>query len=383
MRRKLKDRDAGKGLAAAAKRFAAFRHARDVLTSVRAKRTRFVQLDHATGVGGLPLDRFMLLHGPSGEGKTYLSLGLEDSMLDHGDYVLHVDAERTTPIDWARQVMRNADSDRFFASRPETYEETVKAVREFLLALKAARDAGEVGAETTGLVVVDSLRKLVPKGILDKILKATKDAKGIDGVGGRAAQIKAAMNAAWMDEVVPLLEHTGTAFLAIAREAEDPDADSWARASGNAYKVGGGKAIYYDASLVMRVTRASYVTEKKGEDEKERAVVYGERHRVTVRKTKVAGQEDKVTQCYFHTSNGKLVAEGFDRARDVLELAERFKVVHAGTSGWIAWHRHKWQGRHAAVRKLTAMPDALRELETEVRAKFEEHETQEVKEPTT
>lgn len=357
-----------KSLAAVAKRFQSFRPAREVLSRVRAVPTCFIQFDHASKVGGLPIERFMLIHGPSSMGKTTACIGFMRSFLERDHFVLFVDAERTTPVTWLEQMMgAHADSPRFFALRPKTYEETVDSVREFLTTLKAARDAGEVPTDVAALVVVDSLRKLVPANIMKKILK--DDGKsGVDGMGGRAAQVKAAMNAAWLDELVPLLEETQAGFLAIARETEDPNADMWAKKFGNDFKVGGGKAVYYDASLVMRVERASYVGEK-GEDGA-RGETYGERHRVTIRKTKVAGREDRQTQCYFHTSNGVLVSVGFDRARDVLELAEKFEVVES-KGGWLRWQKQKWQGAHAAVKKLTADPSMLTALELEVRAQFE------------
>ena len=57
-------------LAGVAGRFKKFRPAREVLTLVKAVPTRFPQFDHATRVGGLPIERFMLLHGPSNHGKT-------------------------------------------------------------------------------------------------------------------------------------------------------------------------------------------------------------------------------------------------------------------------------------------------------------------------
>ena len=357
-----------KALTAVAERFKSFRPARAVLTRVRAVPTCFVQFDHATKVGGLPIERFMLIHGPSSHGKTTASIGFMRSFLALDHFVLFVDAERTTPITWLEQMMGAlTEHPHFFAQRPATYEDTVDAVRDFLTTLAAAREAGEVPTDTTALIVVDSLRKLVPANIMKKILK--DDGKsGVDGMGGRAAQVKAAMNAAWLDELVPLLEQTQAGFLAIARETEDPNADQWAKKFGNDFKVGGGKAVYYDASLVMRVERASYVGEK-GEDGG-KGETYGERHRVTIRKTKVAGREDRQTTCYFSTSNGVLVPAGFDRARDVVELAEQFGIVEA-KGGWLRWGAHKWNGRHQAVKKLAADPVTLGALELATRAEFE------------
>ena len=187
-------------------------------------------------------------------------------------------------------------------------------------------------------------------------------------MGGRAAQIKAAMNAAWLDELVPMLEQTQSAFLAITRETDDPNANKF---SNEDFKVGGGKAIYYDSSLVMRVERASFVGEKYEEGSKKRPKVYGERHRITIRKTKVSGREDRQTVCYFHTSNGVLVPVGFDRARDVLELAETFGIVQQ-KGAWLHAKGAKWNGRHQAVKKLTEDVVMLANLEVAVREKFKE-----------
>lgn len=368
-----------KGIEAAFKAFEKFRPAYQVLSHVRAVPTRLVQLDHATGVGGLPIERFMLAHGPSGEGKTYLSLGLIDSFLMRDHLGMLIDAERTTPITWCQEIMGpRAMHPGFFAVRPKTYEETVAMVREFLMTLKRQRDAGKIDPETSAIVVCDSIRKLVPEGLLKKLMgevkQGEKKAKGIDGMGGRAAQIKAAMNSQWMDELVPLLEETRTAFIAIARETEDPEADANARQWGRNFKVGGGKAIYYDASMVFRVERASWVQEKTGDDEDAKTNVYGERHRVTIRKTKVAGREDKQTQCYFHTSNGKLVPPGFDRARDVIDLGLKFDIVER-SGAWFSFGGSKLgQGLHNSVKKLSENAEMLDEIEMTIRAAFKKHE---------
>ncbi len=312
----------------------------------------------------------MLVHGPSSHGKTTLTLGLIRSFLRRQSLALLVDAERTTPMDWVGTMLGpEADSPLFHAIRPRSYEETRARVREYLMLVEATRKEGGLPEDATALVVVDSIRKLVPEDMFNKIAKA-KD--GIDGKGGRAGMIKAAMNAAWMDELVPLLEDTRTAMVVIARETEDPDADPWAKRAGNDYKIGGGAALYYDSSLVMRVERERFVAEKVSKEEYadgKRGKVYGERHRVTIHKTKVAGRQDKVTVGYFHTSNGVLVPVGFDLARDLVDLGSQLGVIKkSGT--WLQWGRSRWQGEHAAVRKLTADPELLLGLEAAVRGAF-------------
>lgn len=355
--------------------FDGFKPAATVLTVVRWIKTIFLQFDHATKIGGLPMERFMLVHGPSNEGKTYYILGLILSVLQLDGLAMLVDAERTTPITWVAQIMGDySKHPGFFAERPDTYEEIVEKIRKFLNTIIKARAEGKLAKDTPVIIVIDSLRKLVPKGIFEKLVKESKKkdekSKGVDGMGGRAGQIKAAMNAAWMDELVPLLEKAGACCVAIARETEDPDADVWDRKFGNGFKVGGGKAIYYDSSLVVRVERASYVT--NGKKEKDEMKVYGERHRVTIRKTKVAGRQEKMTVGYFHTSNGVLIPFGFDRARDIVELAssEQFQVVKR-KGQWLSWRNHRWQGEDKAVARLISEPLLLAQIETEVREKFQ------------
>ena len=375
----MRPRAQGRALLEVAKDFAkgGFLPARRVMLEVFAVPTCFVQFDHAVRVGGYPTERFSLVHGPSNEGKTAFVLGLIKSFLAAGGLALYIDAERTTPITWVAQLMGVlADHPFFFAHKPTTYEATIEHVRVFLNLLANLRAKGKIAKNAKAIVVCDSLRKLVPAGLMDEIIKNEKElakpGKKITAGRDRAGQIRGKMNAAWMDELVPLLDHAGAAFVAIGREMVDPDnTNDWAKKAGNNYKIGGGGAIYFDSSLVARVQRWGWVQQKRGENEA--PDVYGERHRVTIKKTKVGGKDGKVTDCAFFTSNGRLIPLGFDRARDVLELGERFEVVEKGNKGWLLWRDEAWNGMHKATVDLSAAPTLLAELEAEVRAKFKEH----------
>lgn len=369
----------------------AFRPASQVLTAVKAVPTIFPGLDWATKVGGLPIERFTLAHGPSGEGKTKLTIGLLLSFLMRKHLACLIDAERTTPITWLKAAMGPyANSDGFFGHRPKTYEATVQYVREMLNTLRKLRDGGKLPNDTSMLIVVDSIRKLVPEDIFKRIMAGAKAAEeslgGKSGSGqgtnrnkkpervgrDRGSMIKAQMNSAWMDELIPLLEEAQAGMVVIARETMDPEASMSDKMWGNDFKVGGGSALYYDASLVLRVERQKLVTKERSDEEKDagvKATVYGERHRVTVRKSKVSGKEDAMTQFYFHDSNGVLIPVGFDRARDLLELGKKFGIVKTKAS-WLMWNGNKWQGEHKAIQKLTANVDLLGRFEHAVRDKF-------------
>jgi RecA/RadA recombinase len=359
---------AGQRLGAMAKvasSITSFKPASEVLTKVRAHPTIFPLYDRATGVGGHPIERIALVHGPSNHGKTAFVHGLGLSFLRAGNFYAYVDAEYTTPEDWLRMLMKQfAKHPGFLAQRPKSYEQTVDSVREFVTKLATARDKGDLDPETTGIVVIDSVRKLVPKDLFAKLMKSVEK-HGMDGASGRGAMIKAALNAQWLDELVPLLFHTGTALVFIAREYEQGIDLSKLHepGGGHEYKVGGGKAMVFESSIVGRVTR-SWVKEGSGDD----ARVVGERHTITITKTKVSGKQHKVEKGFFHTSNGVLIPAGFDRARDVLELAtDSGHVVQSGS--WLKCDvlGKKWQGISKAVAALTADEALLDTLEGEAR----------------
>lgn len=353
-------------LGAAAERFANHRPAIEVFRKVRAVQTRFIQLDHATRVGGLPIERVIVIHGPSSEGKTVLTLGLEGSFLALDHFAKHLDAERTTDQDWVRKLIGDQLTHRnFFACRPDTYEEAIVEVRNFATDLIAAREAGEVPPETAGIVIVDSLQKLVPANLLKEILE--EDAKQSDvKIHDRMGMRQAAANTVWLRELIPLADKASLAVVLITRESEDPDADDRTRKAGYGFKVLGGKGVVYDSSLVIRPRRSSYVTTTDGE-------VIGEKIECTIRKTKVGEKDGRSSVFHFHTSNGLLVPYGFDRARDVVELAKRFEVVKVAGNSFMFDKRRIGVGVDNSVKRLTGEAELLAEVEAATREQFAHH----------
>ncbi len=360
-----------------AERFDQWRPASDVLVPVRAVRTIFPWVDMQTKVGGWPIERVCTLHGPSNEGKSaYVNgLGLSFLMLNH--FYALLDAEQTTPIPWLRKLMGGyANHPRFLAKRPRTYEDAVGAVRQFNDTIAEMKAKGEVEPDTSGLVVVDSIRKLSPKKLLDELMKAqkadaddtkrkgrwAKKSKGIDGAGGRAAQIKAALNAQWLDELVPLTAQAGTAIVLIAREISDED-DMF----GDDVKVTGGKALIFDSGLVARIYRAEVINEGPEES------YSGEKHAIEIRKTKIAKKDERRPRAFFHTTNGAIegIPEGFDRGRDLLTCALECGVVKLAGSSYSFGRKQLGQGKTKAVRRLTEDATLFCEVDEATRATFE------------
>lgn len=298
--------------------------------------------------------------------NTAFSHGLGLSFLRAGHFYAFVDAEFTTPEPWLRELMgEQATNPAFVAMRPDSFEQTVDAVRDFLLKIAEAREAGDVEPDTSAIIVIDSARKLIPANLLAKIAKEGASGKkgSVDGMSGRAGQHKAAMMSQWLDEMVPLLAKTRANMTVIAREADDPTADMNDMIYDNAWKIAGSKSLVYEASLVVRVTRDGWVYDPpKGEDR----VIVGERHQARIWKTKVGGKEDKHTDCYFHTSNGVDGNVGFDPARDLFDLGRQLGLIDVAGS-WFSFGKKKLgQGEGKSVQKLRADEGLRGELQAEV-----------------
>lgn len=358
-------------MAAVAGAYKAFRPASEALTAVRAVPTIFPQFDRATRVGGLPIERFTLVHGSSTGGKTYYCIAMMLSFLMRDHPVFFIDAERTTPHAWLRMAMGDyADHPLFRAVKPQTYEQTRKDVREFMMTTARLRDAGKLPPDTSALVVLDSIRKLVPKDQFKQIMQLAKSDPKDDQARSRIAQIKAQMNAAWLDELVVLLDETSTAMIAIAREMVDPgNTNPKAIRFGTNVKTAGGSALFYDASLDVRSSRVgSYGKRVKGPDGQSALRAFGDVHRLDITKSKVSGKEEYRASCPFHISNGVWVPAGFDRGRDLLELARSLDVV-SGTSS-LAHGKRTWRNEHLAAKALTEDADLFAAVEAECRALF-------------
>ena len=68
--------------------------------------------------------------------------------------------------------------------------------------------------------------------------------------------IKAALNKAWLDQLIPLMHSTGCAIAFIVREATDRNASARARQFGSDWKTTGGESLLYEASVELRVSDA-------------------------------------------------------------------------------------------------------------------------------
>lgn len=331
----------------------------DALDRVEVVSTIFPDFNRATRCGGLPVNRMHTVHGPTHGGKTAFVFGLLKSFLDGGHAAAYVDAEHSTPKEFASELLgESAASDNFFAHAPNTYEDTIDAVSEFLeMMTKARKDSPEMKS----IVVIDSINKLTPSRELKNVLKS-----GGDEVSkGHAGRYRAAVNQSWLNHLSPRLKPAGCAMVFIAQEREQADADPWEVDGG--VEVKGGQALKFDASMLIRVSKSMPQRDTSTATEKSKGDVVGFIHRVRIYKSKVSHMDGAFSDCVFHFSNGKQTPPGFDTARDALHVAKRMGVVQVSGS-WLGWRKRRWQGEMKGAAWLADNPTSLHELLRELDA---------------
>lgn len=333
--------------------------ASEVLVNVRSVPTIFPDFDRRLRVGGLPLGRMYVVHGPTSGGKTSFLLGLIKSFLVRNHVVGYVDAEHTTPGEWIQEMLGSHSKHPLFqARRPKTYEETIDAVETLVSGVAAVRKTRDIAT----LLIVDSINKLVPERELKKLMK-----EGADAMDKGWGRYRAAMNQAWIDHLTPLIAANDVAFILVAQERKNQNANPMDEKYGKDFHVKGGAGMLYDSSLLIRVERAKWIKDGDAKDAK----IIGARHRARIHKSKVEWLEGSRTDCYFNIANGHGDEEaGFHTARDLLEVATDLGVVKQ-SGAWLTWQRRRWQGVNRALKALQD-PDVFRQVDEQTRAKFEE-----------
>ena len=337
----------------------------DALPVVTAVRTVLPSLNLATLVGGAPGERILTVHGPTHGGKTAFIMALVASFLLGGHAAAYVDAEHAMDINFVRKLV--ADSvgvpleklPGFMAKRPATYEEVIAHVNELLKWAKAQREQND---DFRLLLVVDSVNKLTPKRELDAILKqAAGDGEGDGGGGGGKGRhakdkgdqvnkgwgrMRAAMNQAWLDHLVPRLAAAGCTLVLIAQERkEQVEKMPWETDLMDEYEIKGGDALKYDASLLLRVTKVAAVKDGDGKD----APTLAWKHNVRMWKSKVGAMQGRWTDAaFFIRLDGTL-----DLERNLIATAKELGVVvKPEGSSWHGFGGKRVNGEPALVKLL-------------------------------
>jgi recombination protein RecA len=216
---------------------------------VAAIPTGAINLDAATGVGGIPRGRITEIYGPESSGKTTLTLHLAANVQKMGGVAAYVDAEHALDIDYAKKL--GVDIENLLVSQPDTGEQALEIVESL------------VRSGAVDIVVIDSVAALVPKAEIEGEM-------GESHMGLQARLMSQALR-----KLAGAINRSNCAVVFINQLREKIGI-----LFGNPETTTGGKALKFYASLRLDIRRIGPV--------KERETVVGNHVRVKVVKNKVA-----------------------------------------------------------------------------------------------
>ncbi|MGE5686532.1 MAG: recombinase RecA [Gemmatimonadota bacterium] len=288
---------------------------------VAAIPTGAINLDAATGVGGVPRGRITEIYGPESSGKTTLSLHLVANVQKAGGVAAYVDAEHALDIEYAKKL--GVDVENLLVSQPDTGEQALEIVE--ILVRSGAVD----------LVVVDSVAALVPKAEIE----------------GEMGDSHVGLQARLMSQALRKLagainrSHCSVVFINQLREKIGV-------MFGNPETTTGGKALKFYASLRLDIRRIGPV--------KEREAVIGSHVRVKVVKNKVA---PPFRQAEFDV----MFDEGISHTALLVDLAAEAGIIQKSGAWYSYGDQRIGQGRENAKLFVRDNPALMAEVEAKVK----------------
>lgn len=211
--------------------------------------TGALNLDIATGIGGIPCGRVTEIFGPESSGKTTLALHVIANAQKQGGSAAFIDAEHALDASYASKLGVNLDD--LLISQPDTGEQ--------------ALDIAEVLVRSNAIdvIVVDSVAALVPRAEIEGEM-------GDSHVGLQARLMSQAMR-----KLTSTIQKSHTSMIFINQIREKIGV-----MFGNPETTTGGRALKFYSSLRLDIRKIGNI--------KEADQVTGMRARVKVVKNKVA-----------------------------------------------------------------------------------------------
>lgn len=283
--------------------------------------TGALNLDAATGVGGIPRGRISEIYGPESSGKTTLCLHVIANAQRLGGIAAFVDAEHALDIQYARRL--GVDVDNLLVSQPDTGEQALE-ITEVLIRSNAV-----------DVVVVDSVAALVPRAEIEGEM-------GDSHVGLQARLMSQALR-----KITGAVSRSNTSIIFTNQIREKIGV-----MFGNPETTTGGRALKFYASLRLDIRRIGAL--KDGQE------VVGNRTRVKVVKNKVAAP---FKQAEFDI----LYEHGISHLGILVDVGVEMDIVSKSGSWFSYGDLRMGQGKENARDFLAENQDVAQEIEERLR----------------
>jgi recombination protein RecA len=284
--------------------------------------TGAINLDAATGVGGIPRGRVTEIYGPESSGKTTLCLHVVANAQKTGGTAAFIDAEHALDIEYAKKL--GVDVDKLLISQPDTGEQALEICE--ILVRSGAVD----------VIVIDSVAALVPKAEIEGDM-------GDSHVGLQARLMSQALR-----KLTGAIARSKTSVIFINQLREKIGV-----MFGSPETTTGGKALKFYASLRLDIRRIGPVKEKED--------VIGSHVRVKVVKNKVA---PPFKQAEFDI----MYAEGISHVSLLVDIGSENGIIEKSGAWYSYGEQRIGQGRENAKMFLKDNPLVMAEIDAKVKA---------------
>jgi len=293
-------------------------------TNIDSISTGAINLDIATGIGGVPRGRVTEVFGPESSGKTTLALHVIANSQKAGGIAAFIDAEHALDADYARRL--GVDVDNLLVSQPDTGEQGLEIADTL------------VRSSSIDVIVIDSVAALVPRAEIEGEM-------GDSHVGLQARLMSQALR-----KLTGSINRSMTAVVFINQIREKIGI-----MFGNPETTTGGRALKFYSSLRLDIRRISSIIEG------DKAI--GNRTRVKIVKNKMA---PPFRQAEFDI----MFNQGISGEGAILDMAVSENLIEKSGS-WYSYKDEKLgQGRENAKRFLKDNTDLTCAIETILKEKM-------------
>jgi recombination protein RecA len=285
--------------------------------------TGSIQIDRATGVGGIPRGRITEIYGPESSGKTTLALHVIANVQKEGGVAAFIDAEHALDPAYAKRLGINLEE--LLVSQPDSGEQ----------ALEIAETLVRSGA--VDVIVIDSVAALVPEAEI-------KGDMGDSHVGLQARLMSQALR-----KLTAATSRSNCALIFINQVREKIGMMGY---GGPQETTTGGRALKFYASMRIDIRNIGQI-KGKGDER------IGHKAKVKVVKNKLAPPfREAIVEIYY--------GEGISREADLLNLGEELGVVKKSGSWYSYGNIRLGQGKENARIFLKENPEIATELEAKI-----------------